>query len=127
MKQRESFCHKPWDNFLVEVNGDCYFCCFIVRPGGKIGNLKKHPFEKIWTSRKATLIRKSIALGKIPYYCQLCPVHGEYKPEKILLYKMHFLLRKTLDTIWDFWQGGFTRHRVSLKLKKFFHLNIFYE
>jgi len=122
MMQREPFCRKPWDNFLVEVNGDCYFCCFIVRPGGKIGNLKKDPFEKIWTSPKATLIRKSIIRGKIPYYCQVCPVYGEYKPENQLLYKIYFLMRKTLDAIGDFCQAGLTRHRIRLKLRRFFHL-----
>jgi len=112
------FCHKPWENFLVEVNGDCYFCCFMLRPGGKIGNLKKDTLEEAWTSRKANKIRRLIAQGKIPYYCQICPLYGEFKHEKFPLYKIYFKINRTKDALWDFWQGGFTRQRVNLKLKK---------
>lgn len=116
----ESFCHKPWENLLVEVNGDCYFCCFIIRPGGKIGNLRKDKFDRIWTSRKANLIRKSIIRGRIPYYCQKCPFHGEFKHKKFFHYKIYFLTRKMVDYLSDFWHGGFTRYRIKLKLKKSF-------
>lgn len=63
MRTPDSPCRKPWENLLVEVNGDCYFCCFIIRPGGKIGNLEKKDFEDVWNSRKARRIRRAIAPG----------------------------------------------------------------
>jgi len=115
---KDFYCHKPWENILVEVNGDCYFCCFIIRPGGKIGNLKKDTLEKAWTSRKANKIRRAIAQGKILYYCQICPYYGEFRHEKFFFYKMFFIMSKTMDHIVDFWQGGFTRYRLNLQIKK---------
>jgi radical SAM protein with 4Fe4S-binding SPASM domain len=112
------YCHKPWENILVEVNGDCYFCCFIIRPGGRIGNLKKDTLDEAWTSRKANKIRKFIAKGKIPYCCQICPYYGEFKHEKFFFYKIFFIISKTKDLLVDFWQGGFTRYRLNLKIKE---------
>jgi len=116
----DTICPKPWENLLVEVNGDCYFCCFIMRPGGKIGNLKKETLEKIWISRKAHRIRRTIIKGKIPYCCQICPYYGEFKHEKFLFYRIYFLSHKIWDALLDCYQGGFTKHRISLKLKKIF-------
>jgi len=116
----DQVCPKPWENILIEVNGDCYFCCFIIRPGGKIGNLKKDSLENVWTSPKANRIRKLIIKGKIPYYCQICPYCGEFKHEKSFLYKIFFLARKSLDFFWDFIQGGFTRNKMNLWFKKSF-------
>jgi radical SAM protein with 4Fe4S-binding SPASM domain len=114
----EAICPKPWENFLVEVNGDCYFCCFIIRPGGKIGNLKRKTLEEVWMSRKARRIRRTIIRGKIPYCCQICPYYGEFKHGKSIIYRAYFLLHKTWDAFLDVCQGGFTRHRIILKLKK---------
>ena len=116
----EKICPKPWGNLLVEVNGDCYFCCFIIRPGGKIGNLEKTTLDKVWASHKARKIRKSILQGKIPYCCQICPYYGNFRHEKSLFYRGYFLLHKIADTIGDYFQGGFTRHRVHLRIKKIF-------
>jgi len=112
------YCDKPWENILVEVNGDCYFCCFIIRPGGRIGNLKKDTLDEAWTSRKANKIRKFIAKGKIPYCCQICPYYGEFKHERFFFYKIFFIIIKTKDLLVDFWQGGFTRYRLNLKIKE---------
>ena len=120
MRMPRPVCRKPWENCLVEVNGDCYFCCFIIRPGGKIGNLRKEGFEKIWTGRRADRIRRSIVRGKIPYRCQLCPYFGEFKPERSRLYRIYFLAQKTKDAVRDCLQGGFTRSRVDRALKRIF-------
>lgn len=120
MRMPRPVCRKPWENCLVEVNGDCYFCCFIIRPGGKIGNLRKEGFEKVWTSRKADRIRRSIVAGKIPYHCQLCPYFGEFKPDRSALYRLYFLAQKTKDAARDVLQGGVTRARVVLAMKRVF-------
>jgi radical SAM protein with 4Fe4S-binding SPASM domain len=115
---KDFYCDKPWENILVEVNGDCYFCCFILRPSGRIGNLKKTTLEEAWTSRRANKIRKLIGQGKIPYCCQICPFFGEFKHEKLFFYKIYFHIRRFKDLLVDFWQGGFTRYRFNLRLKK---------
>jgi radical SAM protein with 4Fe4S-binding SPASM domain len=120
MTQDGSICLKPWENLLVEVNGDCYFCCFIIRPGGMIGNLKKDDLEKIWASPKANKIRKSISQGKIPYYCQICPYFGQFKQDRSLLYRLFFLSHKAADAARDFYRGGFTRDRLKFKMKRIF-------
>jgi radical SAM protein with 4Fe4S-binding SPASM domain len=113
-------CRKPWENLLVEVNGDCYFCCFIIRPGGKIGNLTRRDLEDVWDSRKARRIRRSIAAGRIPYHCQICPYFGGFKQDKSRIYRAYFYGRKVIDAAVDFAQGGFTRHRARLALKRAF-------
>lgn len=118
MKTPRAVCRKPWENCLVEVNGDCYFCCFIIRPGGKIGNLRKEGFEKAWTSRKADRIRRSIVAGRIPYHCQLCPYFGEFKPDRNPLYRIYFLAQKTKDAVRDVLEGGFMRARIVRSLKR---------
>lgn len=115
---KDFYCHKPWENILVEVNGDCYFCCHIYRPSGKIGNLKKNTLEEAWTSRRAKKIRRLISQGKIPYCCQICPFFGEFKHKKLFFYRIYFFLRTKKDLLVDFWQGGFTRYRFNLRLKK---------
>lgn len=120
MTSSERVCRKPWDNLLVEVNGDCYFCCFIIRPGGKIGNLAKKGLEDIWDGRKARRIRMSIAKGRTPYHCQICPFFGEFKQDKSRLYRAYFYGRKVADALVDFAQGGFTRIRVRRALKQAF-------
>lgn len=115
-----AICPKPWDNFLVQVNGDCYFCCFALRPGGRLGSLKKKDFEAIWTSRKANHIRRSFTRGKIPYICQTCPYFGEFKHEKSRAYGLFFLARKRLDNLMDFFGHGFSGHRLKRFLSKVF-------
>jgi radical SAM protein with 4Fe4S-binding SPASM domain len=120
MKSSPSICRKPWENLLVEVNGDCYFCCFIIRPGGKIGNLTRKGLPDILKSRKAGRIRRSIVRGKIPYHCQLCPFFGEFKPDKSGPYRTYFFIRKAMDALRDYAEGGFTRARVHRALKRAF-------
>jgi radical SAM protein with 4Fe4S-binding SPASM domain len=120
MNSSPPVCRKPWENFLVEVNGDCYFCCFIIRPGGKIGNLTRKSFEDIWNGRKARRIRKAVAGGAIPYYCQACPYYGRFKHDKSQIYRTYFFGRKALDAVIDIVQGGFTRRRMRLALKRTF-------
>ncbi len=120
MKRFDSTCRKPWENLLVEANGDCYFCCFIIRPGGKIGNLTKKGLEDIWNSRKARSIRRGVVRGKISYHCQICPYFGEFKQEKKWFYRSYFFGRKIMDAILDYAQGGFTQKRVRFVLKKYF-------
>jgi len=117
MRKTASPCRKPWENILVEVNGDCYFCCFIIRPGGKIGNLAKNDFEDIWNSRKARRIRRSIARGVIPYCCQICPYHGRFEHEKSRVYRAYFFGRKIMDAVIDYAQGGFTQNRLRRFVK----------
>ena len=112
------FCHKPWDNIFIEVNGDIYFCCFIIRPSARIGNLKKHSMEQAWRSRKAEIIRKKIAHGIVGYYCQICPYYGEFKHQKSTPYRIYFRFNLLKDLAWDFLRGGPTRSRQLLKLKK---------
>jgi radical SAM protein with 4Fe4S-binding SPASM domain len=69
---KRMFCAKPWENVLIEVNGDVYFCCFSKRPEGRIGNLKIQSFEEIWNSSEAQKIRREIMKGKIPLGCLNC-------------------------------------------------------
>ena len=117
MRKTASPCRKPWENILVEVNGDCYFCCFIIRPGGKIGNLAKNNLEDIWNSRKARRIRRAIARGVIPYCCQICPYHGRFEHEKSRVYRAYFFGRKIMDAVIDYAQGGFTQNRLRRFVK----------
>jgi radical SAM protein with 4Fe4S-binding SPASM domain len=113
----KKICLKPWENILVEINGDCYFCCFSIRPGGKIGNLNRNTLKEVWNSKKATKIREKIMKGKIPYSCQICPYFGEFKHEKSYVYKVYFYAHKIYDLLFDLRKGDFTRYRLSLKVK----------
>jgi radical SAM protein with 4Fe4S-binding SPASM domain len=69
---KKMFCPKPWENVLIEINGDVYFCCYSHRPEGMIGRLQRDNFPEIWDSKKATKIRKKIMAGKIPLACLDC-------------------------------------------------------
>ncbi len=69
---KKMFCPKPWENVLVEINGDVYFCCFSNRPGGRIGRLLTDGPMEIWTGAAATGIRKEIMEGNIPQSCLDC-------------------------------------------------------
>jgi len=120
MKPSKPACRKPWENLLVEVNGDCYFCCFIIRPGGKIGNLTNKGLDNIWEGRKARRIRRSLLRGRIPYHCQICPYHGGFKQDKSRLYRAYFYGRKIMDALLDYAQGGFTRVRVRRFFRRAF-------
>ena len=117
MRKTASPCRKLREIILVEVNGDCSFCCFIIRPGGKIGNLAKNDFEDIWNSRKARRIRRAIARGVIPYCCQICPYHGRFEHEKSRVYRAYFFGRKIMDAVIDYAQGGFTQNRLRRFVK----------
>jgi radical SAM protein with 4Fe4S-binding SPASM domain len=69
---KKLFCPKPWENVLVEVNGDVYFCCFSNRPGGRIGCLQTNGLMEVWGGPTATRIRKEIMAGRIPQSCLDC-------------------------------------------------------
>ena len=69
---KKMFCPKPWENVLIEINGDVYFCCYSQRPKGMIGRLQTDHFSDIWANKKAQKIRKMIMAGKIPLACLDC-------------------------------------------------------
>ena len=71
---KKMFCPKPWENVLIEVNGDVYFCCFAHRPKGMIGSLQAESLAEVWEGRKARDIRKTIMAGKIPQPCLDCEI-----------------------------------------------------
>jgi len=71
---KKMFCPKPWENVLVEINGDVYFCCYSNRPKGRIGRLQTDGLMEIWEGKAATGIRKKIMEGKIPQSCLDCEV-----------------------------------------------------
>jgi radical SAM protein with 4Fe4S-binding SPASM domain len=69
---KRMFCPKPWENVLIEINGDVYFCCYSHRPKGMIGSLQANNLAEIWESQQALDIRKTMMAGKIPFCCLDC-------------------------------------------------------
>lgn len=63
---RNKFCHKPWEDFDVQPDGDVYMCCkgWLEKP---IGNLHQNNLWEIWNSKDAQAIRKSILDGSFRY------------------------------------------------------------
>lgn len=72
----EFFCLKPWENLLINNEGECFFCCFINEDGGSLGNIRSMELEEIWHSPRAGEIRKTIARGELPLACSDCALHG---------------------------------------------------
>ena len=103
------FCPKPWENVLVEINGDVYFCCFSSRPGGRLGSLQREGLKEIWEGRTAASIRKNITAGKIPQSCLDCELY-RFEKKWILSVRSLYLTSPWL-------KAALTRSRVLIELK----------
>ena len=71
----EPFCKKPWENFLITVEGEVKICCHMVRYS--LGNLRIHNFWELWNGEQAVNIRKKILNGKFPEECFNCPIYSK--------------------------------------------------
>lgn len=62
-------CTSPWNQVLVEVDGETRFCC-----EGKtiIGNLNTESFETIWNGDEARRYREEMAAGRGYKVCATC-------------------------------------------------------
>ena len=95
---KDFFCLKPWENILIDVTGDCYFCCYIDHKKGLLGNVTHQDIEEIWNSPKARKIRTEISRGKLPFECKQCSVYAYNKQlsvhNKFNILNLYYLGRK---------------------------------
>jgi len=72
----EPVCDKPWNNALIDLNGNVQFCCWIHE---RIGSLNDSEFYQIWNGEKARKIRSVLLRKEIPSCCTLCPVYLDHR------------------------------------------------
>jgi len=70
------FCRKPWENIIVEVDGNLRFCCHMERNASLLGHLNDSSFEELWNSKKAVDIRRQFLNGRLPMLCRNCPIYS---------------------------------------------------
>jgi len=64
-------CKNPWENLIIDLNGDVRLCCHSNRV---IGNLNSCDFENIWNGLILRRIRKYILNNKLSEECRNCPM-----------------------------------------------------
>jgi len=104
MRREDYFCSKPWQNVMIKVNGNCYFCCFISPEDGVLGNIATQQFDEIWDGDKARRIRREIARGKLPFECRACALFGQEKQEL-----------SPLEKLFDYWRTQSQRVLAAFK------------
>jgi len=77
------FCAKPWEDVLLNINGDVRICCHMQQDKGVIGSLKHETFDEIWNNKKITNIRNAILGGKFPKECIDCKVRQPRLPIEV--------------------------------------------
>lgn len=86
-------CNSGFGTFIINPNGDIYFCNRLE----KIGNIRENPIREIWYSKKAEEIRKTIKTGKICgtcyWTCDLTDAILEH-PTTLLKYGFMHILAK---------------------------------
>lgn len=71
---KDSLCHSPWKNCMVDINGDVRFCCGVT--GKPIGNLLESEFDDLWYGEKITRFRRLVNTEAQPECCTTCRVQG---------------------------------------------------
>lgn len=62
-------CVQPWLTFGVRVDGRVFTCCGTIEP---MGDLASQEFEEIWNGEKYKGLRRSLAKGDFPGFCDFC-------------------------------------------------------
>ena len=60
--QNKCICKVPFFAIEIDINGEVTFCC-PAKNSFSIGNVYKTPFDEIWYSERAKLLRKEIMSG----------------------------------------------------------------
>jgi len=69
--KRELRCKHPWENVLIDLNGNVRLCC---HSNQVLGNLNYFGFEEIWNGDVIRKIRRRFLNGKLPEGCLNCPI-----------------------------------------------------
>lgn len=64
---REELCTSPFDEVIVDVNGEVHPCCFVGAPAG-LGNAFETSFESVWFGANYERLRRSRCLKG----CEMC-------------------------------------------------------
>ncbi|MEE1086822.1 MAG: radical SAM protein [Schaedlerella sp.] len=75
MVENASFCAGKicqWavERCYIDLNGNVTTCCYNTRY--HFGNLKEQSFEEIWNGELYRAFRRSMAEGRLPYWCREC-------------------------------------------------------
>ncbi len=79
-KTGEYFCTMPFDEMVIQSNGDVTVCCYDITGELKMGNIKDNTLEEIWNGPEYRKLRKAIAsfgrLEKLPETCLKCHIYS---------------------------------------------------
>lgn len=59
-------CTRPWTRLYVTADGNCWNCCYQVKPFHSISDNEQKKFEEVWNNEKIQSIRASLLDGKLP-------------------------------------------------------------
>jgi radical SAM protein with 4Fe4S-binding SPASM domain len=80
-KKSIQFCKKPWEETMVNWNGDVFPCsCIHTEEKDRMGNIFEQDFEEIWNGEKYIAARKEL-LGQstnLKTICRTCKNNGYY-------------------------------------------------
>lgn len=83
------YCSKPFEEFEIDVDGNCYCCCRWWNNSYCLGNIFQHSIDEIWNGAAAQELRRSILEGDYKY-CKIkecIPCYSDnIKYEKITNY-----------------------------------------
>ncbi len=61
------YCSKPFEEFEIDVDGNCYCCCRWWNNAYCLGNIFEQSFDEIWNGNAAQRLRESILDGSYKY------------------------------------------------------------
>ena len=80
-KKTIEFCKKPWQEVMVNWNGDvCPCSCIHTEEKGRMGNIFEQEFEDIWNGEKYVAARKELLdqSNDLETICHTCKKNGYY-------------------------------------------------
>jgi radical SAM protein with 4Fe4S-binding SPASM domain len=79
-KTGTGFCTMPFDEMVIENNGNVTVCCYDITGELNMGNVLETDFLDIWNGQKYRELRKAIAsfglLAELPDTCKKCTIYS---------------------------------------------------
>jgi len=81
---KKPLCTKPWTRLYVTTDGNCWNCCFQVKPF-YIVKKDSPPFEEVWNNTNIQRIRDALLKGEMPSeFCDCLNKRGSIPPDDVM-------------------------------------------